>query len=555
LFWDFQPGSCEYGSATPYSMIPSGSPDFTHFGARTTCGFNMFLSPDGVTKSGPIMLLGGYQWTQPVTVQGHFYCQSGKAAGNDGSEGGSGPSFYCVKPPIDQCGTGSQGPINTSAGNPISCMSGEKSQTISLTDTIIKSISYSSLRPHGSFGSMGVWAHEFEKRLDIFTSTTIPGTAVTRPTISARRPNGASWSFAVSATETVADQRNGARLRSIAGGYELLTSDDFTETYDSKGRLITVKQRDGLTFTLAYNLDFKPITIADSFGRSTALTYTAGKLTQLTASDGAVHTFGYDTFDNITTIGFPGGTSQTLFYNEPANTSGASPTNALTGIRDENFLRYSTYKYSYTGKALSTELAGGVSKYETPSPAAGTWSDIYDPFGTRLATYSTIINGVAKPTYRSHFCSDCNAYLNTTLTYDANGNLASKLDFNGVSTTYGYDLTRDLETTRTEAAGTAQARTITTTWQPTYRLPATIIEPAPGGTKTTRAATLRKKVSSRLKTMARRQPKPAPGFGLTTPSGKCSPQKTRSTASRHMCTPPRRTPPYRLNSPRAICKR
>ena len=40
-----------------------------------------------------------------------------------------------------------------------------------------------------------------------------------------------------------------------------------------------------------------------------------------------------------------------------------------------------------------------------------------------------------------------------------------------------YDLTRNLETSRTEASGTAQARTITTAWNATWRLPALITEP------------------------------------------------------------------------------
>lgn len=47
-------------------------------------------------------------------------------------------------------------------------------------------------------------------------------------------------------------------------------------------------------------------------------------------------------------------------------------------------------------------------------------------------------------------------------TYDANGNVASKTDFNGNVTTYTYDLTRNLETSRTEAAGTPEERTTQT---------------------------------------------------------------------------------------------
>ncbi|WP_187359856.1 RHS repeat protein [Chitinolyticbacter meiyuanensis] len=65
----------------------------------------------------------------------------------------------------------------------------------------------------------------------------------------------------------------------------------------------------------------------------------------------------------------------------------------------------------------------------------------------------------------------------SALGYDANGNIKTRTDFNGATTSYVYDLSRNLETSRTEAVGTPQARTISTTWHPTFRLPATITEP------------------------------------------------------------------------------
>jgi RHS repeat-associated protein len=62
------------------------------------------------------------------------------------------------------------------------------------------------------------------------------------------------------------------------------------------------------------------------------------------------------------------------------------------------------------------------------------------------------------------------------MTYDANGNVATRTDFNNRQTRYAFDLTRNLETSRTEAYGTAKARTITTAWHSTFRLPTSITE-------------------------------------------------------------------------------
>jgi len=61
-------------------------------------------------------------------------------------------------------------------------------------------------------------------------------------------------------------------------------------------------------------------------------------------------------------------------------------------------------------------------------------------------------------------------------TYDTNGFLASRTDFEG-STTNFTNNTRGLQESRTEAVGTPEARTVTTEWHPTFRLPTKITEP------------------------------------------------------------------------------
>jgi len=63
-----------------------------------------------------------------------------------------------------------------------------------------------------------------------------------------------------------------------------------------------------------------------------------------------------------------------------------------------------------------------------------------------------------------------------TFSYDANGFLASHTDKNGVTTTY-INNARGLQESRTEAAGTPAARTITTQWHAQYSLPLSITEP------------------------------------------------------------------------------
>jgi YD repeat-containing protein len=65
---------------------------------------------------------------------------------------------------------------------------------------------------------------------------------------------------------------------------------------------------------------------------------------------------------------------------------------------------------------------------------------------------------------------------NSAFTYDARGLLKTKTDNKGFVTSYDYN-DRGLEISRTEATGTPQARTTTTTWHATLNLPLTVTEP------------------------------------------------------------------------------
>ena len=64
---------------------------------------------------------------------------------------------------------------------------------------------------------------------------------------------------------------------------------------------------------------------------------------------------------------------------------------------------------------------------------------------------------------------------NQNTTFDANGFVASRTDFNGIQTTFIHD-SRGLQTSRTETVGTLEERTITTEWHATFRLPIKITE-------------------------------------------------------------------------------
>ncbi|MFJ2986824.1 DUF6531 domain-containing protein [Collimonas sp. NPDC087041] len=265
-------------------------------------------------------------------------------------------------------------------------------------------------------------------------------------------------------------------------------ADQSLESYDSNGRLLNITSREGRVQTLTYSDAFTPVTIAprpglllrvaDQFGRQLNFIYDSNsRVSQMIDPAGSTVSYSYDSNDNLNTVTYQDGKTRTYVYNEPAYTAGANLPTALTGIIDENNVRFATFNYDSSGRGVSTEHAGGVEKYSIGYTQPGSQSTVTDPLGTvRTYAFQTLLNTINSTAQNQPGGAGCGA-ASSAVTYDANGNVATRTDFNGAVTTYSYDLTRNLETSRVEAFGTAQARTITTAWHATYRLPLQIAEP------------------------------------------------------------------------------
>ena len=82
---------------------------------------------------------------------------------------------------------------------------------------------------------------------------------------------------------------------------------------------------------------------------------------------------------------------------------------------------------------------------------------VTDPLGTaRTYNFQTIL-GVVKTTGVSEPCPSCGGSASQATTYDANGNIASKTDFNNKKSCMAYDLSRNLVTSRVEGLLAAEA--------------------------------------------------------------------------------------------------
>ncbi len=251
-------------------------------------------------------------------------------------------------------------------------------------------------------------------------------------------------------------------------GWTYTTPEDDVESYDANGRLISIRNRAGLKYSFTYGANGMLGAATDSFGRKLTFTYDDGnRLKSLTDPMGHTLTYDYDAIGNLVSVTYPDNKVRTYLYEHPTFP------NALTGIVDENGKRYAAWNYDSQGRAISSEHAGGAEKVTVDYASSSTTDSLG---ATRSYNFQTILN-VVKSGGESQPGGSGSVAASTTITYDVNGNVASRTDFNGNKTTYLYDLVRNLETSRTEAVGTPQARTITTAWHPTYRLPVSITEP------------------------------------------------------------------------------
>ena len=381
----------------------------------------------------------------------------------------------------------------------------------------------------GVVGSL--WSSNLHRRIG-GTTVTSAGVAYGSAAAQVSRGNGIVISLSKSSTGQFTPEANVAdAIVSISGGglryYD--RGANTQENYDgTTGNLSSVSWDDGQSVALTYSNASTPAAIApapgyliqaaDNAGRSVSFTYVArtggigeAQIGSITDAAGKVITLAYDASSNLASIHWPDGKVRMFLYEN--NTVGA-----LTGVVDELGARYATFGYDAGWRATSSQHAGGADafsvSYTTPPSILITEQYVYD--GTNGVTYrykdwilpqGTVIvdplgststwtaTSLLNKNYlggQSQAAGSGCAASTSSQTYDANGNVASKDDFNGSRVCYANDLSRNLETARVEGlANTTTCSTVTaanaalptgsrklsTTWHPDWRLETVVAEP------------------------------------------------------------------------------
>lgn len=258
-------------------------------------------------------------------------------------------------------------------------------------------------------------------------------------------------------------------------GWRYTTLDQTVEDYDAAGRLLKVTDRTGLS----HNYQHSSSSIVVTHTNGDTLTYQldgVGRINGFTTPDNETYSYNYDGAGNLTGIAYPNNGGVRIYHYEDSNFP-----NALTGITDANGDRFATWSYDPDGRAVSSEHFNGA---ERVTMDYSNLDDIYDrrttttnALGKETTFHFKTIQGVRKVVQvEGHASTHC-AAANQNYAYTSAGFLKQKVDREGNKTSYVRN-SKGQETSRTEAVGTADARTITTEWHPTFNRRIKVIEPS-----------------------------------------------------------------------------
>jgi YD repeat-containing protein len=392
--------------------------------------------------------------------------------------------------------------------NPVQVASGSKVQTetdlVASTGSLLKvTRTYRSLRINGNAQSAGFgWSFSFDREFIVDRVRVIFGL----PVIWGSFGDGSAFEFSPrSGGGYVSSFDKGLVLTAVGAGDDewLLTNlQGQVERYKKIKdvfRMVSSHSATGESATYTYDDDNRLILISDANGRSVKISWRDGVVESIEGSDGAVrYEYEQAAVPNQAEIAGMARLDAVHFLNRDGAPVSSKRYHyedqlqryLLTGITDENEVRFATYTYNGAGQAVRSEHAGGVGRYTFAYPTDLT-RQVTDPLGTQRSfalSYGRDTRG--RITSRSQPAGAGSAAAANAHTYDSSGDLTSSTDFNGRKTCFLTDAVRGLETRRIAGLpGAAScpvgvndivvkpARMTSTQWHSDWALASAVAEP------------------------------------------------------------------------------
>jgi RHS repeat-associated protein len=253
-----------------------------------------------------------------------------------------------------------------------------------------------------------------------------------------------------------------ATLTSIPGGYQLVRNDQLTYTFDTQGRLTTLKDRNNQGLTLAYNGGGQLTTVTDAAGRQVTFTYSGNVLTQLALPGGRTVSYGYtgglltsvtDLRGKVWNYAYDTGSRLATITDPLGHALVQNTYNADGRVTQQKDALLNTTTFAWDPATQTTTVT---------DPRSNVWKDVYQngvlfkridaQSNTTQFGFDSSLNetGVTGPdgnqvTFgydaKGNMTSATSASLNASkaLTYNTRNDVATVTDARGKVSTYGYD--------------------------------------------------------------------------------------------------------------------
>ena len=366
-------------------------------------------------------------------------------------------------------------------GNPIACGNGAKIEYTrdELTAQLGLARAYNSAPAlDGVSNLFGGWWHSDLTR-ELIVTDVVPSTFQAAIAV---REDGRVVAFTKTGSDPWRPEDDLRRYRlnrfEVSGEafWELRKPDNAQEIYDAKGRLLRDVRDGRVVATYVRDANGKINSVVDAAGRTSTLTYTPqGTLSRIDLPDGQAIEYAYNV-DGVLSSVTKSGAVSSYSYTRIVNRR------ALTEVSHDGVV-YATFGYDSSGRATSTEHAGGVDRYAVDYGVDGTNVNVATPQGGSIQFQFQLKLGSHIPTQRID--SGSGATIAAGNVYDTKANATARrrgdqltclyydADWLRVIARYDYPAATTPQCPATDAlaAASTRLRSETTVWDTALDLP------------------------------------------------------------------------------------